>query len=258
MDLVVMSAGFGKRFGKGIKQLAPIGPNGETIMEMSAIDAWNAGFERIIFVIRKDIEDIFVEKVVKKLLKYGICVGYVFQDMEAPIKGTVSAVLAAKEVLSDCESFAVINADDYYGKKAFDCIIQNRSEGNFLVGFDLKKTLSKTGTVNRGICEVDKDGYLTKIDEVKEITTENAKDGIASMNMWVFDHYSLTQMEFMLESLIMTRYKGEFLLPEYVKIMLENSHLFQWKVIPTDSEWVGITYEEDVEEARDKLKTWHV
>lgn len=133
MDLVVMSAGFGKRFGDGIKQLAPIGPNGETIMEMSAIDAWNAGFDRIIFVIRKDIEELFVEKVIKKLLKYGICVGYVFQDMTAPVKGTVSAVLAAKELLKG--SFAVVNADDYYGKEAFETIIKNKEIENFLVGY---------------------------------------------------------------------------------------------------------------------------
>lgn len=261
MDLVVMSAGFGTRFGERIKQLEPIGPNGETIMEMSAIDAVNAGFDKIIFVIRKEIEELFVETVAKKLLSKGICLGYVFQDMENGVRGTVGAVLSAKEVINTKEPFGVINADDYYGKDSFELMVKNKWQERFLIGYPLQNTLSETGEVNRGICKVDTEGNLIELDEMKGITKKNAPEAIASMNMWVFNKQALEEMEWLYDTVKEGGVK-ELILSDWVSFdlkMAEDMTFAQphnWKVIETNNQWVGITFEDDVPQAREALKNW--
>lgn len=261
MDLVVMSAGFGTRFGERIKQLEPIGPNGETIMEMSAIDAVNAGFDKIIFVIRKEIEELFVETVAKKLLSRGICLGYVFQDMENGVRGTVGAVLSAKDVINTKEPFGVINADDYYGKESFELMVKNKWQERFLIGYPLQNTLSETGEVNRGICKVDTEGNLIELDEMRGITKKNAPEAIASMNMWVFNKQALKEMKWLYDTVKEGGVK-ELILSDWASFdlkMAEEMTFAQphnWKVIETNSQWVGITFEDDVPQAREALKNW--
>ena len=186
--LVVMAAGIGSRFGGGIKQLEPVGPSGEIIMDYSIHDAIKAGFNKIVFVIRKDIEDDFRQIIGNRIEKIceaaGVEVAYAFQSLDklpagydvpqgrTKPWGTGQAVLVAKDVVN--EPFAVINADDYYGKEAFVSIhnfLVNEVENNkfCMAGFVLKNTLSDNGAVTRGICQSDEDGYLTKIVETSGI-----------------------------------------------------------------------------------------
>ena len=217
--LVIMAAGIGSRFGGGIKQLAPVGLNGEIIMDYSIHDAIEAGFNKIVFIIRKDIKAAFkaaigdrIEKICKDL---DVEIAYAYQELnelpecvELPAGrtkpwGTGQAVLACKEVLH--EPFAVINADDYYGKEAFvklhDFLVDytlEKANQFCMAGFILKNTLSENGAVTRGICETNEEGYLTAVHETSNIvkTPEGAavdNDGqltsinaesYASMNMW--------------------------------------------------------------------------
>ena len=183
--LVIMAAGIGSRFGKGIKQLAPVGPKGEIIMDYSIHDALEAGFNKVVFIIRKDLEDEFKRVIGDRISKITE-VAYAFQeiddlpgDFRKPADrtkpwGTGHAVLAAKKVLS--EPFAVINADDYYGKEAFvklhDFLVvysPEKSNQFCMAGFILKNTLSENGAVTRGICETNEEGYLTAVHETSNI-----------------------------------------------------------------------------------------
>ena len=217
--LVIMAAGIGSRFGGGIKQLASVGANGEIIMDFSIHDAIEAGFDKIIFIIRKDIEDAFKEAIGDRIEKIcdelGVEIGYAYQELsnipdgvELPVErnkpwGTGQAVLACKEILH--EPFAVINADDYYGKEAFTKLHEflagytpEKPYEFCMAGFILHNTLSENGAVTRGICELNEEKYLTAVHETKNIvkTQEGAAvdhDGVltpvdafsyASMNMW--------------------------------------------------------------------------
>ena len=183
--LIIMAAGIGSRYGAGIKQLAKMGPNGEIIMDYSIRDAKEAGFNKVVFIIRKDIFEEF-EEIIGNRIKDQIDVEYVFQELddlpegfevpEGRTKpwGTGQAVLACKEVLH--EPFAVINADDYYGKEAFvklhDFLVAYTPEkaNQFcMAGFILKNTLSENGAVTRGICETNEEGYLTAVHETSNI-----------------------------------------------------------------------------------------
>ena len=213
--LVIMAAGIGSRFGKGIKQLAPVGPNGEIIMDYSIHDALEAGFNKVVFIIRKDLEEEFREVIGNRIEKITE-VKYAFQALEDLPEGfekpadrtkpwgTGQAVLAAKNVLS--EPFMVINADDYYGKEAYvkvhDYLIQEQPQDGILhicmAGFRLGNTLSDNGSVTRGICHIE-NGALTGVTETHDIfkTADgaetrsegrepvklNVKD-LVSMNMW--------------------------------------------------------------------------
>ena len=209
--LVIMAAGIGSRFGKGIKQLAPVGPKGEIIMDYSIHDALEAGFNKVVFIIRKDLEDEFKRVIGDRISKITE-VAYAFQeiddlpgDFRKPADrtkpwGTGQAVLAAREVLD--EPFVVINADDYYGKEAFvkihEFLVSNytpeKSEELCMAGFILGNTLSDNGTVTRGICAVDENDYLTDVVETYEIkkTADGAEsqgnkidvNSHVSMNMW--------------------------------------------------------------------------
>ena len=217
--LVIMAAGIGSRFGGGIKQLAPVGRHGEIIMDYSIHDAIEAGFNKIVFIIRKDIREAFKEAIGDRIQKIcddlGVEIAYAYQELDhlpdgvetVPERtkpwGTGQAVLACREVLH--EPFAVINADDYYGKEAFvklhdflEGYTPDKAEQLCMAGFILKNTLSENGAVTRGICETNESGYLTAVHETHNIvkTAEGAavehQEGLTpvdpesyvSMNMW--------------------------------------------------------------------------
>lgn len=196
--LVVMAAGIGSRFGGGIKQLEPVDSRDHIIMDYSIYDAMEAGFNKVVFVIRKDLLADFEEVIGMRMKAKGVNVEYAFQEIDdVPKKykelskgrkkpwGTGQAILAAKSVIDT--PFLVINADDYYGKEAYRVAHEYlcAEEDNCMVGFVLKNTLSDNGTVTRGIC-VEEDGWLKNIVETKGIgkDTDLDLDGLVSMNMW--------------------------------------------------------------------------
>lgn len=289
--LVIMAAGIGSRFGEGIKQLAPIGPNGEIIMDYSIYDAKEAGFDKVIFVIRKDLEKDFKEIIGDRIGKH-IEVDYVFQELEnipsgfeipkERIKpwGTGQAVLACKDVIN--EPFAVINADDYYGKESFVNLYKHLQESKSkdkigfydvsMVGFVLGNTLSDNGTVTRGICNVDKDGYLNEVVETGGI--EINKDGKlvyepnnsdieittnsnVSMNMWGFtpDFFDILEKEFInfLQDESKDELKKEYLLPILVDKLIKSNEA-RVKMLTSNDRWFGITYAEDKKSVIESFK----
>lgn len=277
-SLVIMAAGIGSRFGGGIKQLEPVDTNGHIIMDYSIHDAVEAGFNKVIFIIRKDIEADFREVIGNRIeaicRKSGVEVYYAFQDIrdipgelpEGRTKpwGTGQAVLAAKDLIR--EPFIVINADDYYGKEGFRQIheaLTSESGEHCMAGFVLKNTLSDNGGVTRGICHM-KDRYLTRIKETKNIrkTPKGAEadgtaidtDSLVSMNMWGFRPEYLQQLEqgfrdFFRKEVPENPLKSEFLIPIHIGDLLEADGI-SVKVLPTDDTWYGMTYKEDVREVR--------
>ena len=278
--LVIMAAGIGSRFGKGIKQLAPVGPNGEIIMEYSIYDALEAGFNKV-FIIRKDLEEEF-RAVIGNKIEQITEVEYAFQSLEdlpdgfeKPADrtkpwGTGQAVLAAKNVLS--EPFMVINADDYYGKEAYvkvhDYLVQKQPEDGLLhicmAGFRLGNTLSDNGSVTRGVCHIE-NGALVGVTETHDIyKTENgaesrSADGTAeeldvnslvSMNMWgltpaFMDVLEKGFVEF-LQGLDAADIKKEYLLPEMIDRLIKEGKA-KVDVLDTKDTWFGVTYQEDKE-----------
>lgn len=278
--LVIMAAGMGSRFKGGIKQLAPVGPNGEIIMDYSVHDAIKAGFNKIVFIIRKDIENDFREvigdRIEKICSKHSVEVVYAFQSLDdipegerVPEErknpwGTGQAVLACRDILK--EPFAVINADDYYGKEAFVNIhefLENytpeRQNDFCMSGFILRNTLSDNGGVTRGICKVDENNYLTEIVETTDIiktadgASSNGKlidpDSYASMNMFGFtpafvDRLKIGFAEFFKTAAKENPLKAEFLIPIYVGKLLGNKEI-SVKVLETSDKWFGVTYKED-------------
>ena len=268
-SLVIMAAGIGSRFGKGIKQLAPVGPKGEIIMDYSIHDALEAGFNKVVFIIRKDLEDEF-KKVIGDRISKITEVAYAFQeiddlpgDFQKPADrtkpwGTGHAVLAAKKVLS--EPFAVINADDYYGKEGFKAVHEYLVNGgeSCMAGFVLKNTLSDNGGVTRGICKMDEDNNLTEVVETKNIvkTADGAEaDGVVvdvnslvSMNMWgltpdIFPELEKRFVTF-LGSIEGNEMKAEYLIPTIIGDMVDEK-LADVHVLPTSDKWFGVTYKED-------------
>ncbi len=274
--LVIMAAGMGSRYG-GIKQLEPVGPNGEIIMDYSIYDAISAGFNKVIFILRKDIEKDF-KKVIGKRIEKRIKVEYVFQESDVlpggysqigrtKPWGTGHAVYCCKDLVN--EPFAVINADDYYGKEAFRIIYNflNSDEDNpfiyCMAGFVLGNTLSENGAVTRGICKTDNDGWLMDIIETSGIIKEDnhakakGKDNTdividinstVSMNMWgfkpnVFDELEKGFKEF-LDNLLPEDINKEYLLPEVVGNLV-HSNIAKVKVLATSDRWFGVTYKED-------------
>lgn len=266
--LVVMAAGMGSRFG-GLKQIAPIGPNGEIIIDFSAYDAKEAGFSKVVFIIKKAIEHDFREAAGKRIEKM-IDVGYVFQELDKLPSGFVipegrekpwgtgHAILCARDEIKT--PFAVINADDYYGKNAYkiihDYLIKNRQ--TCMVGYKLGNTLTENGTVTRGVCETDKDGYLTSVVETFSLDKNSGVplDTTVSMNMWGFDTTIFDELEggftkFL--SNLENPLKSEFLLPTIVDGMIKNKGE-KVKVLTTDDRWYGVTYKEDVEPVKASIK----
>lgn len=277
--LVVMAAGIGSRFGGGIKQLEPVGSNGEIIMDYSVHDAIKAGFNKIVFIIRKDIEKDFKEIIGNRIEKicseHDVEVAYTFQSMddlpegisvpEGRTKpwGTGQAVLACRNIVN--EPFAVINADDYYGKEAFVKLydyLKNYDSKNptdfCMAGFVLKNTLSENGGVTRGVCKVDDNGYLTDVRETSNIvkTADGAAvDGAAidansyvSMNMWGLTPEFISMLEDGFKQFFKNIYgnelKAEYLIPIYIGELLRDKKV-SVKVLETNDKWFGVTYKED-------------
>ncbi len=280
-SLVIMAAGVGSRFGNGIKQLAPVGPNGEIIMDYSIRDALEAGFNKIVFIIRKDLEEEFKSTIGARVSKIAE-VAYAYQEMDKLPEGftrpadrtkpwgTGHAVICAREFLT--EPFAVINADDYYGKEAYvkvhDYLVQDHPEDGVLnicmAGFRLGNTLSDNGSVTRGLCHIT-DGKLTGVTETHNIFktpegAESREDGepaekldlneLVSMNMWgltpaFMDTLYKGFVEF-LENIKPGDLKAEYLLPVMIDELIQKGTA-QVEVLETRDTWFGVTYQEDKE-----------
>jgi len=275
--LLIMAAGIGSRFGGGIKQLASVDDYGHIIMDYSIHDAIEAGFRRIVFIIRRDIEDDFREVIGSRVEavcdRLGVSVGYAFQSLEdipVPLPegrakpwGTGQAVLCAREQVKG--PFAVINADDYYGKQAFRnihryLVERHRDNALCMAGFILKNTLSENGGVTRGICKADEQGYLTDVKETSDIvrTPDGAAvNGVAvdpearvSMNMWGFpspafmDVLEVNFRRFFDETVPGNPLKAEYLLPILIGQLLKREEVTV-QVVPTQDKWFGVTYAED-------------
>ena len=280
--LVIMAAGIGSRFGGGIKQLAPVGPNGEIIMDYSIYDAIEAGFDKVVFVIRKDIEKDFREVIGNRIEKY-IDVAYAYQEVEdIPEKyrekfsgrtkpwGTGQAILCCKNVVDS--PFLVINADDYYGKEAYREAYRYLTEKKnadsieiCMVGFVLKNTLSENGGVTRGLCQVDDNGMLTRIVETQNIEKGGDSSAVirsesgdriidadspVSMNMWGMtpEFFDILDSGFdaFLEDTEEGNLKAEYLLPTLIGELLQEGRL-SVKVLKSRDQWFGVTYKEDRE-----------
>lgn len=282
--LLILAAGMGSRYG-GIKQMDSFGPNGETIIDYSIFDAIRSGFGKIVFIIRKDFADQFKELFDAKL-NGKIEVEYVMQELDAHLNGfevpvertkpwgTAHAVLCAKEVIN--EPFAVINADDFYGRdafqKAYDFLTKEVSPKKFcIIGYDLSKTLSKNGTVSRGVCETDDNNNLLSIVErtkifpegdkifyaENEVNTELPQNTPVSMNFWGFDHsvFPFIQKEFsnFLEKNAENP-KSEFFIPLIGDQFIHNEG-GEIKVIPTSAQWFGVTYQDDAPGVKESIDT---
>lgn len=281
--LVIMAAGIGSRFGKGIKQLEPVGPNGEIIMDYSIHDALEAGFDKVVFIIRKDLEEDF-RRIIGNRIEKLTQVQYAFQALEDLPEGFVKpkgrtkpwgtgqAVLCCKDLLE--EPFVVINADDYYGKEPYvrlhEYLVQETGEREdqipvCMAGFTLGNTLSDNGGVTRGICQMDGSGRLTGIRETKNIV--KTLDGAAvegpggltpvdvnskvSMNMWGLTPSFLQELEtgfvrFLKNLTPEEEQKAEYLLPTIIDGLIQEGRA-RVKVIDTDARWFGVTYQEDKE-----------
>ena len=288
--LVIMAAGIGSRYGAGIKQLAKVGPSGEIIIDYSIHDALKAGFNKIIFIIRKDIEEEFREVIGKRIEKIAP-VDYVYQEMndlpegyETPEGrkkpwGTAQAVWAAREVI-DCP-FAVINADDFYGAGSFKALheyLTNEMSENdevydyCMAGYILGNTLSESGTVARGVCSQNEDGYLRSVTETYKIGRKEGKvtgedgDGrereldeksLVSMNMWGLKPNIIKVLgegfPKFLDSLKADDIKSEYLLPVVIDGLIQGG-LAKVKVLPIEDKWYGVTYQEDRQYVADAIR----
>ena len=289
--LVVMAAGIGSRFGQGIKQLAAVGPSGEIILDYSLFDAREAGFEKVVFIIRKALEKDFKEVIGSRAEKV-MEVGYAFQEItDLPegftcpadrVKpwGTGHAILAAAKLIDG--PFAVINADDYYGKTAFRIIYdfladlpekEGSQAGFAMAGFIVKNTLSDNGEVTRGICIQDMAGKLEEIHETKGIArradgrvtgtfegeeVEIDPEGLVSMNMWGFSPVLLKELEkgfvpFLEDAMKNDPLKAEYLLPTVVDGLLKAGKATV-SVLPTPDTWFGLTYAADKESVAEEFR----
>lgn len=288
--LVIMAAGIGSRFGGGIKQLEPVGPNGEIIMDYSIYDALEAGFKKIVFIIRKDLEKDFKEIIGNRIERIAP-VSYAYQELnslpEGFIKpnyrvkpwGTGHALLCAKDLINN--PFVVINADDYYGKESFRKIhnylvnsmsLESEKIDICMAGFSLGNTLSDSGGVTRGICQIDENNELTAILETYEIRqcnnsalgyNENGDSVVleltqnVSMNMWGLCPAFLNELEkkfpMFLSSLKEGDAKTEFLLPKIIDNLIQTQEATV-QVLETHDKWFGVTYKEDKEQVSVSIK----
>lgn len=277
--LVVMAAGLGSRFGGGIKQLEPVGPNGEIITEYSIYDAMKAGFDKVVFVIRRDLEEDFRQSVGKKIEQV-MDVAYVFQEVEdippayqerfagrTKPWGTGQAILCCRDVIDT--PFLVVNADDFYGrqayKEAYQYLTRNTESSGTeicMVGFVLKNTLSDNGAVTRGLCRANSDSMLEKIVETRNIEKSEKgavvhsesgdrkldMESLVSMNMWGLHpgFFSILESGFIrfLDQLEAEDSKAEYLLPTIIGGLLEEDKVTV-KVLRSSDRWFGVTYKED-------------
>ncbi len=279
--LVIMAAGIGSRFGGGVKQLAPVGPSGEIIMDYSIHDAMEAGFNKVVFIIRRDLEEDFKEIIGRRIEKL-IPVTYAYQELDALPKGyevtpgrtkpwgTGQAVLTVKGLV-DCP-FLVINADDYYGKEGFrlihDYMVNDMKTDSGVYdvcmgGFILSNTLSDNGSVTRGVCQVDENGILKTVNETYNIrmteeglTAQDEQGGPVavspsqpvSMNMWGLPVEFLDELEngfpVFLDQLKEGDLKAEYLLPSIIDGLVQSGKA-RVRVLSTPDKWFGVTYQED-------------
>ncbi len=271
-SLVILAAGIGSRFGGGVKQIAPVGPGGEIIIDYSIHDALEAGFDKVVFIIRRDIEEDFRRVVGSKTEK--LCeVEYVFQDKtDLPFTpvcaenrqkpwGTTHALHSCRNAVK--EPFLVINADDYYGKsaykKAHDFLVSDKGVGDYgMIGFRLGNTLSDNGSVTRGICYADSEGWLARIKETYGIEKKNGaavadgetfpNDTLVSMNMWCFTPEIFAEAEGQLteflQKLPADDIKSEHVLPTMAGELVSGGR-GRVKVLESEDTWVGVTYAED-------------
>ncbi len=280
-DLVILAAGMGSRFG-GLKQVQPVGPHGELIIEYSVFDAMRAGFDRLVLVIRKDIEADF-RATIGRRLEARMEVQYVYQEIDslpagfkAPAGrtkpwGTGHAVLVAREAVK--RPFAAINADDFYGAGGYRALAAHfaRSAGYAMVGYPLKQTLSEHGTVSRGLCATDSAGRLKSITEITKIeksaagasysnsqgaATALTGDEIVSMNFWgltpaVFPQLEQQFTDFLRRS--QTDLKAEFYLPTTLSELNERGEA-SIDLLRSDDAWFGITYRDDMPTAQSVIK----
>lgn len=274
--LVIMAAGMGSRYG-GLKQIDPVGPKGQIIMNYSIYDAWKAGFRRVVFIIKQELLDAFHERIgsaAESLMQ----VDYVFQSPDKLPKGctmpedrvkplgTGHAVYCIRGVVN--EPFAVINADDFYGAEAFQCIynylkdaVDDDKYRYCMVGYRVENTLTENGTVARGVCQVDDNGFLTDI--VERTAISRGADGmisdpeegeipegtLVSMNMWGFTPSFLNELDaglkqFMQNNLPKNPMKAEFYLPSAVDSLIESGQATV-QVLQTSAQWYGVTYQQD-------------
>ena len=282
--LLVLAAGMGSRFG-GLKQLAPIGPNGETIIEYSIFDAIRAGFGKVVFVIRNHFADEF-KNMIEAKISGKIEIEYVFQELDKLPEGfklpegrekpwgTGHAVLMAKDVID--EPFAAINADDFYGFDAYKAMANflnsSTDEGEYsMIGYLLKNTLSEFGTVSRGICKADDNDNLVEITETHNIRSEDRKiycqdesgnkceleaNTLVSMNFWGFKKNLFIHLEKLFVSFLKERIsepKSEFYIP-FAVFDLIQSNIIHSKILQADSPWFGVTYKEDQPVVIEKIK----
>ena len=273
--LVILAAGMASRYGS-MKQIQSFGPSGETIMEYSIYDAIRAGFDKVVFIIREEFLDEF-EEIFGTKLRDKIRVEYVFQTLDAHLGrhqlpegrvkpwGTAHAVLCCKDVVK--EPFAVINADDFYGREAFqkanDFLTTKCDNRTYcIVGYELKRTLSDNGSVSRGVCEVDENGNLVSINErtkiyrneEQKITYEDegglhevSEDSKVSMNFWCFAPNVFKIIEDQFQTFLdgnIENPKSEFFIPIVADEFIKSGQGII-KVIPTSSQWFGVTYKED-------------
>lgn len=279
--LVVMAAGMGSRYG-GLKQIDPVGRHGEAILDYSIYDAHEAGFETVVIIIKEAIKEDFMETVGRRLQKAPMEIRYAYQELdklpsgyrvpEGRTKpwGTSHAVLCAREAIGDAP-FAVINADDYYGKSAYKVMFDalSRAEDGekydyCMVGYELGKTVTENGSVARGVCVTDENHCLTQIAERTRIEkyeggihftedgenwTDLPEDSIVSMNMWGFTPGFLAEVEgrftaFLDQILMNNPLKGEFYLPLIVQRLLQEDKATV-KVLTSPDKWFGVTYAAD-------------
>ena len=287
--LVVMAAGMGSRYG-GLKQMDPVGSAGELIIDFSLYDAMMAGFKKVIFIIKKEIEEDFKALIEKNAGRF-LETEYAFQDIndlpdgykvpEGRVKpwGTCHAVLSCKNLIDS--PFAVINADDYYGAGAFHTMyefLEKAEDKDYfdysMIGYLLENTLTENGHVARGVCETTEDGYLKEINERTKIMwrngdiqyTENDEDWVSvpkgtavSMNFWGFTPSIMTEMEKMFPEyldkiLAENPLKGEFFLPLAIDKLLKDKKA-KVKILKSEDRWFGVTYKEDKQTVMDSLQS---
>lgn len=268
-ELLIMAAGMGSRFG-GLKQIEPIGPNGEMILDFSIYDAVKAGFNKAVFIIKKEIEKEFREVCGKRIEKM-IDVDYAFQELDKLPAGysvpegrqkpwgTAHAVLCARDIVKS--PFAVINADDFYGQTSYQLIHDElvKNENMCMVGYKLGNTITENGTVSRGVCEVE-NGFLKSVTEHTALDKNSGipLDKIVSMNMWGLapDIFPYMEKEFklFLDERI-NEPKSECYLPSVVskRIVEENKPV---RVLETAEKWYGVTYREDMDSVRAAMEKY--
>lgn len=283
MELVIMAAGMGSRFG-GLKQIEPMGPNGEFIIDYSIYDAIKAGFDKVVFIIKRENAQVFKETIGKRV-EGKIAVSYVYQDMDNIPKeylnnervkpwGTAHAIYCCKDVVKD--NFAIINADDFYGRDAYIKAAEFLRSGitgrNFgMIGYRASNTLTANGAVKRGVCSSN-NGYLTsliesKVEEVDGVITASplngakafnvSNDTLVSMNMFLFtkDIFNILDRDILsyFEEHKDNLNEGEFLIPDVVCDHIARNDITV-KVIDTNSIWYGVTYREDAAMVKESLR----